>query len=136
MTIVVDASAIVEIALDGDTPRRRAVLDVLHSNPVWVIPDYTDIEVISAVGRVRRRGELSGEQARAVLRLVAAMPFLRVQVRAVADRIVELMDNHSAYDAGYLALAEHLGSRVLTLDPGLATSPVARCGFVDLDEGM
>jgi predicted nucleic acid-binding protein len=62
------------------------------------------------------------------------MPFLRVQVRAVADRIVELMDNHSAYDAGYIALAEHMGSRILTLDPGLAASPVARCAFVELDE--
>ncbi len=133
MTVVVDASAIVEIALDGDTPRRRAVIDILRSDPVWIVPDYTLIEVISAVGRVQRRGELRASEAREVLRLVAAMPFTLVDVRAVADRVLELMDNHSADDAGYIAVAERVGAQVLTLDRGMAASPVARCGFIPLD---
>ena len=136
VTVVVDASAIVEIALDGDTPRRRAVLDVLRADPVWVVPEYTDIEVISAVGRgVARgsaRGGLRSAEARDVLRLVAAMPFTRMDVCMVADRILELIDNHSASDAGYIAVAERVGARVLTLDRGMAASPVARCKFVQL----
>lgn len=133
MTVVVDASAIVEIALDGDTPCRRAVLDVLRADPVWVIPEYTDVEVISAVGRGVARGGLRADEDRDVLRLVAAMPFTRVDVRTVTDRILELMDNHSAYDAGYIAVAEQVGARVLTLDRGMAASPVTRCERVQLD---
>jgi len=144
VAVVVDASAIVEIALDSDTPRRRAVLEVLHGDPVWVIPDYTDIEVVSAVGRAvgrvvgravnRRasRGGLSAGQARRVLGLVSAMPFTRVPVRGVTDRVLELMSNHSAYDAGYIAIAERIDAPVLTLDRGMASSAVARCRFVHL----
>lgn len=140
VAVVVDASAIVEIALDSDTPRRRAVLEVLQGDPVWVIPDYTDIEVVSAVGRVvgqavnRRssRGGFSPGQARRVLELVSAMPFTRVPVRGVTDRVLELMSNHSAYDAGYIAIAERIDAPVLTLDRGIASSAVARCRFVHL----
>jgi len=58
---------------------------------------------------------------------------MRAGMRAVADRILELMDNHSAYDAGYIAVAEQVGARVLTLDRMMAASPVARCEFVPLD---
>lgn len=133
MAVVIDASAIVEVALDGDTPLRRSVLDVLRAESVWVVPDYTDIEVVSAIGRVVRRGELSTVQAQSVLRAVASLPFTRVEVRAVSGRVVELMSNHSAFDAGYIAIAEQVGARVLTLDRGMAASPVARCGFVELD---
>ena len=133
VTVVVDASAIVEVALDGDTPVRRSVLEVLRTESVWVVPDYTDIEVVSAIGRVVRRGELSAVNARSVLSAVASLPFTRVEVRAVSGRVVELMSNHSAYDAGYIAIAEQLGARVLTLDRAMAASPVARCGFVDVD---
>lgn len=61
------------------------------------------------------------------------MPFTRVAVRAVSERVVELMVNHSAYDSGYIAVAERVGARLVTLDRGMATSPVARCGFVTPD---
>jgi predicted nucleic acid-binding protein len=43
------------------------------------------------------------------------------------DRIWELRDNVSAYDAGYVALAEALGCGLLTADGRLAGAPGVRC---------
>lgn len=50
--------------------------------------------------------------------------------RALSGRLVELMHNHLAYDSGYIAIAEALQAPLVTLDRGMAASPVATCSFV------
>jgi len=43
------------------------------------------------------------------------------------SRIWELRDNHTPYDAAYVALAEALETCLLTADRRLAQAPGARC---------
>jgi len=45
----------------------------------------------------------------------------------VLDRIWELRDNLSAYDAGYIALAERLGCALVTADARLSRALGIRC---------
>lgn len=130
MTLVVDASVIVEIALGDDSPKRRRLVKLLLEDAPLVATDYVDIEVANAVGRAMRRGVLSMGEAQRVSDLVARLPLMRIPTRALTDRLVELMHNHSAYDSGYIAIAEALRAPLVTLDRGMATSPVAMCPFV------
>lgn len=130
MTLVVDASVIVEIALGDDSPKRRRLVKLLLEDAPLVATDYVDIEVANAVGRAMRRGVLSMGEAQRVSDLVARLPLMRIPTRALTDRLVELMHNHSAYDSGYIAIAEALRAPLVTLDRGMATSRVAMCPFV------
>jgi len=45
----------------------------------------------------------------------------------VLDRIWELRDDLSAYDAGYIALAERLGCALVTADARLSRALGIRC---------
>jgi predicted nucleic acid-binding protein len=130
VTLVVDASVIVEIALGDDGPKRRRLVKLLLEDAPLVATDYVDIEVANAVGRAMRRGVLSMGEAQRVSDLVARLPLMRIPTRALTDRLVELMHNHSAYDSGYIAIAEALRAPLVTLDRGMATSRVAMCPFV------
>ena len=51
----------------------------------------------------------------------------RYAVHALLDRVWELRDNLSAYDASYVALAELLGCSLLTADGRLGRAPGVRC---------
>ena len=46
-----------------------------------------------------------------------------------ASRVWELRDNVTSYDAWYVALAESLGSSLVTLDQKLAQATGPRCDF-------
>jgi predicted nucleic acid-binding protein len=51
----------------------------------------------------------------------------RYPVFSMLDRVWELRDNLSAYDASYVALAELLGCSLLTADARLSRAPGIRC---------
>jgi len=46
---------------------------------------------------------------------------------SMLDRVWELRDNHSAYDASYVALAELLDCALLTADARLGRAPGIGC---------
>lgn len=52
---------------------------------------------------------------------------IRHPVAGLLDRVWELRENVSAYDATYLALAETLGCALLTTDARLSRAPGLRC---------
>lgn len=51
----------------------------------------------------------------------------RYPVFSYLDRVWELRDNLSAYDASYVALAELLDCNLLTADARLSRAPGIRC---------
>jgi predicted nucleic acid-binding protein len=53
----------------------------------------------------------------------------RFAIVGLLPRIWELRDNLTAYDAGYVALAEALESRLVTADARLAGAPGPRCAI-------
>ena len=113
--IVADASAIVELLLQTELGTRveerlyRADDDI-HA------PHLLDVEVLSALRRLVRAGQMIGERAEEALEDLALLRVTRHSHLDLARRAWELRDNFTAYDAIYLALAESLDATLVTCD--------------------
>jgi predicted nucleic acid-binding protein len=124
--IVLDASALVEMVLD--TPTGRSVATRIADPALGLhVPHLADVEVAQALRRYARDGELTGGEAAHALEDFRALDVERHAHEPLLTRVWQLRENFSVYDAVYVALAEALGTTVLTCDRRLArTAGVAR----------
>ncbi len=131
MITVADASTVVAALLSehGGTARAR-----LAAEPELHVPHLVDLEVLSALRTLHRNGSLSEQGARQARHKLGLLPLRRYPHAPFASRIWELRHNLTVYDAVYVALAEALGGRLLTIDARLAHAPGARCEIELLDE--
>ncbi|HET9015495.1 MAG TPA: type II toxin-antitoxin system VapC family toxin [Thermomicrobiaceae bacterium] len=119
--IVVDASAALA-GLFNDGPARKALgAEQLHA------PHLVDSEVASGLRRQVAAGLLSELNAVAALNAWRRLAVTRYAVHPLLERIWELRHNLSAYDAGYVALAEALDCGLVTADARLTRAGVLRC---------
>jgi predicted nucleic acid-binding protein len=126
--IVVDASVIVDLLAADDTQRRTAARNRLASGEAVFAPAYIDIEVVAALRGLARRSDVLAADAPALIGRWLRMPVRREPVvQVITDRIWQLRANMTAYDAGYVALAEHLTASLLTCDRKYAAVPGLRC---------
>ena len=119
MTVVVDASAIVEfLARDSPSPDldRALVRERLHA------PHLLDVEVANALRGMVLRGELTGDRASDARLDAAEMSIRRYPHRQLLARAWELRDSLTTYDAVYVALAELIEAPLVTCDARLAAS--------------
>ena len=118
--IVIDASAEVAILLnigqdvEGIRSRIARPGETLH------IPHLFEIEVLHALRSLTLRGTVSPERARLALDRLRDTRFVRYPHTALTERIWELRENLTAYDAAYIALAEALDAPLVTTDARLA----------------
>ena len=126
--IVVDASVIVDLLAADDVHRRTAASERLVGGDAIFAPAYIDIEVVAALRGLARRSDVLAEDEPVLIRQWLRMPIRREPLaHAVTDRIWQLRENMTAYDAGYVALAEQLNASVLTCDRKYAGVPGLRC---------
>ncbi len=126
--IVVDASVLVDLLAADDAPRRTAARERLTGRDAIFAPAYLDIEVISAMRGLARRSAVLAADAPTLIARFLRMPIRREPLaRATAERIWELRDNMTAYDAGYVALAEQLAASLLTCDRKFTAVAGLRC---------
>ena len=119
--IVLDASAAVLALLnDGDA---RAVL---ATEPV-ACPHLADAEVARALRAQVLQGRVEVATATRALDVWSRLGLERVSAVGLLDRVWDLRDNLSAYDATYVALAEALEAPLVTADARLARAPGPRC---------
>jgi predicted nucleic acid-binding protein len=123
--IVVDASVVVTGLLVAGSA-GDAARELLRSGPLHA-PHLLDVEVASVVRRWVLSGRLSVEHARMFLLDLRDLPADRHAHEPLLDRVLDLRDAVSAYDAMYVALAELLGARLVTADHRLARAPGIRC---------
>jgi predicted nucleic acid-binding protein len=129
--IVVDASIVASaLADDGDDGRRaRSRL----SGERLAAPELIDLEVGSVWRRAVRAGRLDPRRAGQALADLAALPLARLSHAPLMGRVWALRDILTPYDAAYVALAELLGSVLLTADSRMAKTPRAGCAIELLD---
>ncbi|PZS15969.1 MAG: VapC toxin family PIN domain ribonuclease [Acidimicrobiales bacterium] len=119
--IVVDASAAVSALLNSGSARKALDDGQLHA------PHLVDSEVASVLRRQVVAGSLVPEDGWAALDTWRHLGVTRHPVFALLDRVWQLRDNLSAYDATYVALAEALGIALITADGRIGRAPGLRC---------
>lgn len=129
MTAVADASVLVAALTDSGEEGRWAEA-ALASGELLAGPELVLVEATNALRRMEITGIISPRKStdahRNLLRLdLALFPFA-----PFAERVWELRDTISSYDAWYVALAEALACPLLTLDRRLERSPGPRCPII------
>ncbi len=83
-------------------------------------PHLLDVEMLHALRGLVLRGDVSRARGEEVREDFASLRWSRYSHVAFLDRIWELKDNLTAYDAAYVALAETLSAPLITTDARLA----------------
>lgn len=115
--VVLDASALVEALLGsavGLNVRQRMRGAVLHA------PAHLDAEVLSALGRLHRAGDLPPEAVSDRLRELISAPITRHALPDLLADAWQARDRFRLVDALYVALCEQLETTLVTTDARLA----------------
>lgn len=120
--IVLDASAVLELLLRTPSAERLAER-ILAPHVTLHAPHLLDLEVAQVVRRFQRAGELIDERAGQVLADFRSLRIIRYPHEPLLQRVWDLRNNLTAYDAAYVALAEALDAPLLTRDRRLASAP-------------
>lgn len=118
--VVLDASAVVDLLLGntlGQAVAGRMRGEALHG------PAHLDGEVLSALGRLHRAGELAAETAETHLRDLAAAPIEHHPLAALLLGAWHRRQRVRLADAVYLELAVILDCPLVTTDRRLRSEP-------------
>ena len=91
-----------------------------------------DSEVASAIRARVRRGKLDSRAGWDLLERYRRLGITRHSTFPLFERVWELRENLSAYDAAYVALAETLDCSLLTGDARISRAPGLRCAVTVL----
>ncbi len=84
--------------------------------------------------RAARAGRLNKKRSAEALGDLTRLPLQRAPHLPLLDRVWELRDNLSAYDAAYVALAEALDALLVTADGSVQRAAGVRCKVEVLSE--
>ncbi|MEZ5210056.1 MULTISPECIES: type II toxin-antitoxin system VapC family toxin [unclassified Gordonia (in: high G+C Gram-positive bacteria)] len=125
---VVDSSVITAALIDngpeGEWSRRLL--------PEWACaaPSLLPYEVGNIIRRSTIRGVLDAAAGANALDRLTRMPFAFMPFDVIARRAWALRSNITTYDAAYVATAELIGCRFLTLDRKLAKAHGPTCEII------
>jgi predicted nucleic acid-binding protein len=115
--------ALLDVGSSGEA--ARAALSV----PDLIAPTLIDVEVLHALrGRVRG-GKVEPRVAVQAIADLRRIPMERCEILPLLERVWELRDNVTAYDATYVALAEAFDAVLVTGDERLSKATGPRCRF-------
>ena len=119
--IVIDASAVLELVLRTEKG-KKVEARVLVSEESLHAPHLIDVEVTQALRRLVQLKEIKAERAKQALDDHAALNIKRADHVDMLERLWELRQSITAYDATYVALTEVLDAPLITCDSKLARS--------------
>ncbi len=123
---MLDASAAVTVLLNLDPAAGNIRLRTSLPGENLHVPHLFDVEVLHVLRRHSLSGTLSESREHLALNRLHDMRLSRYSHTAFLDRIWELKNNLTAYDAAYVALAETLSAPLVTTDARLARAPGIR----------
>lgn len=126
--IVLDAS--VAVLLFGDPildSRVTEATEVMRGDPDWLVPEHWRIEFLSTVRGLAAGRKIDPVDADEAVQWLSAAAVAVAPTGPQLSRIWQLRANLSAYDAGYVAVAESHDLTLVTADVRIAKAGVARC---------
>ena len=111
MPVVIDASALVELLLQRE--KAPAVVQAVGDSQM-VAPDVINPEVLWALRRRERNGNLRVDRARQAVEDLLDAPVRRLHTLELLATVWRLRANVTSYDACYVALARELGCALVT----------------------
>jgi len=120
--MVLDASAAIEWLLQTKAG-ARVEARIVSGGATLHAPHLLDIEVAQVLRRYVAARAISASRGREALEDLVDLPLVRYPHDVLLDRVWELRDNLTAYDATYVALAEALDLPLVTCDSKMASAP-------------
>jgi len=121
--IVLDASAVVDWLLQ--TPAGQRIEQRIYArNDTLHTVHLLDVEFAQVLRRLVREGTLARKRAEEAMEDLIAVRVTRYAPVLLLNRIWQLRQNLSAYDAAYVALAEALEAPLITRDQRIAAAPI------------
>ncbi|HJT99959.1 MAG TPA: type II toxin-antitoxin system VapC family toxin [Actinomycetes bacterium] len=117
---MIDSSALVELVIKSE--RASAVAQAVGATDM-VAPDVVNPEVLAALRRLERTGELTTQRAVEALDDLMDAPVRRFSTLPLLAEAWTLRANVSAADALYVVLARVLGCPLVTADRKLSRAP-------------
>ena len=118
--LVLDASAALAAFLGTGVNSSSIRVRIEAPGESLHAPHLLDVEMLHALRGLVLRGDISRARSEEVREDFASLRWSRYSHVAFLDRIWELKDNLTAYDAAYVALAETLSAPLVTTDARLA----------------
>lgn len=131
--LVLDSSAIVALLVDGGPIGDWVAATAADS--FLAAPALAKFESANVLRRQQLSGRLEPVEATLAHRDLVSLPVQLWPYAAFADRAWELRETLTAYDASYVALAEHLGADLVTLDRRLGRANGPTCTIVTPPQG-
>lgn len=129
---MIDTSAVVAALVGRPTDHR--LVDRLGDDGDLHAPHLLDVELLHALRRLVRAGQLTQERAADARADFAELTVARYGHQPLADRAWDLRDSLTADDATFVALAEALEVPLVTCDARLARASGHRAA-VELFQG-
>ena len=124
--IVPDASAVL-LLFAPDDPRSTRADQILAHDPAWVVPEHWRTEVLSGIRGLALSGKLTAADAEQAVGWLGQVTVAVAPTGPHLDRMWQLHSNLSAYDAGYVAVAEQHHATMVTADVRIQKAGVAKC---------
>ena len=125
MTVVVDASTIVALLVDGGDDGAWAESVVADGD--LAAPQLLHVEVANVLRRAAAAGDISDDVASLAHADLLDLRIALVAYAPCAERTWAMRHNLTSYDAWYAAVAELLDAPLATLDARLANAPGIGC---------
>lgn len=119
--IVLDASAAIDWLLQSPAG-QRIERRIYSRNETLHAPHLFDVEVAQVLRRMAREKTISAERADLAMQDLQNLRIFRYPHSIFLQRIWQLRQNLTAYDAAYVALAEQLDVPLITRDARLAAA--------------
>jgi len=125
---VVDAS-VLAVFYAADDARHIMVAQRLKAGDALFAPAHLDVEIVSALRGMARGNMVLDRAVPAALIHLAGFPIRRMPLPPLLERMWQLRDNVTPYDAAYIALAERLDAALITCDARLTSANGPTCTF-------
>ncbi len=127
MTVVIDASALVAALVDSGKEGDWA--DQVTASGPLLAPELLLAETANTLRRLEAAGTLERFEAASAFRDLLLLDLELLPFAPFAERIWELRNNLTSYDAWYVAIAEAFNCPLATLDRKLIQASGPTCLF-------